>query len=604
MATYVIDTECYHNYFLLVAKNINDGKLLTYEMIDNQIDSLGVIHLMSGNTTVSFNGMHYDLIMLSGVLKYCDNAKIKKLSDYIIKSDLPTYQILKNLHLEIPKTWDHIDLIDVAPGKASLKIYGGRLGVKKLQDLPFNAETELTTDQMRLVKEYCNNDVEITEALYHTLKPQIELREHMTEQYGIDLRSKSDAQIAEAIILKELNRKTNQKYTARHIDPDTTLKYHDPGFIQFKDGNLNQIFHKILKHDFEILGNGQVKMPLWLRDETIDIGGRKYQMGIGGLHSCETKQYIQAKKDEFLIDYDVQSFYPNIILSLKLAPSSMGKDFLEIYQSLVSRRIAAKTTGDSVTAGTLKICVNGSFGKLGSKFSILYSPELLIQTTITGQLTLLMLIERMEALGIKIVSANTDGIVCYGHKSMEHKMEEVAWDWMLDTSFFLERTDYKLLAARDVNNYFAIKSDGSIKRKGCFAKPSLIKNPDRVIIYEAVCELFRSGTPIEETIRNCKDVRQFVKVRMVKGGAIFKGQPIGKAVRYYSAKGETESILYAMDNHKVAGSTGCKPIMDIYDAIPDDIDYDAYIRDAKDLLVDIGYITTNEHQLNLYRLTS
>ena len=39
-----------------------------------------------------------------------------------------------------------------------------------------------------------------------------------------------------------------------------------------------------------------------------------------------------------------------------------------------------------------KIQINGSFGKLGSKYSLLYAPDLLLQTTITGQLALLMLI--------------------------------------------------------------------------------------------------------------------------------------------------------------------------------------------------------------------
>ena len=41
----------------------------------------------------------------------------------------------------------------------------------------------------------------------------------------------------------------------------------------------------------------------------------------------------------------------------------------------------------------------------------LYSPDLLINTTITGQLTLLMLIEMITLSGGKVKSANTDGIV-------------------------------------------------------------------------------------------------------------------------------------------------------------------------------------------------
>ena len=116
-------------------------------------------------------------------------------------------------------------------------------------------------------------------------------------------------------------------------------------------------------------------------------------MGIGGLHSCEKSQYVVADENTVLRDADVSSYYPSIILQQKLSPKAMGKDFITIYQSIVSRRIEAKHRGDKVTADTLKICVNGSFGKLGSKYSALYAPELLIQTTLTGQLALLMLIE-------------------------------------------------------------------------------------------------------------------------------------------------------------------------------------------------------------------
>jgi DNA polymerase elongation subunit (family B) len=64
-----------------------------------------------------------------------------------------------------------------------------------------------------------------------------------------------------------------------------------------------------------------------------------------------------------------------------------------------------------IEAEGLKITINGSFGKLGSVWSILFAPDLLIQTTITGQLALLMLIHRLERKGIPVVSGNTDGII-------------------------------------------------------------------------------------------------------------------------------------------------------------------------------------------------
>jgi len=160
------------------------------------------------------------------------------------------------------------------------------------------------------------------------------------------------------------------------------------------------------------------------------------------------------------------------------------------------------------------------------------------------------------------------------------------------TSNNSNRTDYKLLASRDVNNYFAITPSGYVKRKGCFAGNSLSKNPDRGIVYTAVIEFLKTGTPIEQTIKGCTDPRQFVKVRAVKGGAVYKGEKIGKAVRYYSIKPEMFSddcIYYALNGNKVAGSSGCRPLMELPEQLPDDLDFNSYISEAKQLLTEVGY---------------
>lgn len=252
--------------------------------------------------------------------------------------------------------------------------------------------------------------------------------------------------------------------------------------------------------------------------------------------------------------------------------------------------LEAELAYHKVQSDTLKISTNGSFGKLGSKYSALYAPELLIQTTITGQLALLMLIERMESEGIRVASANTDGIVCVCPKSREELMSEVAFGWMLGTSYELERTDYIAVASRDVNNYVAVKTDGDVKGKGCFAPQGLAKNPDLPIVYEAVAKHIADGAPIEETIRDCDDVRQFVTVRRVQGGAVWRDQYLGKAVRFYysTEAADDECIHYAKNSNRVPKSAGAKPLMDLPDSFPNDVNYSAYITEAEKLLCEVG----------------
>lgn len=113
---------------------------------------------------------------------------------------------------------------------------------------------------------------------------------------------------------------------------------------------------------------------------------------------------------------------------------------------------------------TKKIVMNGTFGKLGSKWSIFYAPAEMIQVTITGQLALLMLIEALELVGISVVSANTDGIVIKCRRDWEWLRDSIVQWWESVTGFETEHAQYTQVASRDVNSYVAIKSNGEITR--------------------------------------------------------------------------------------------------------------------------------------------
>jgi hypothetical protein len=588
----VLDCEVYTDYFLIMFKNIENGRYASFEMFEGQeLHRARVIQLMKEHTTVSFNGFGYDIHIITAALEGWQCDGIKRFSDEIIKSNLPSWQVAKNNRLRVSHDWDHIDVIDVAPGKAGLKIYGGRMGAKKLQDLPIAPDASISPQQRVELRRYCKNDLDTTEALYRQLEPAIKLREQIGAQYGgIDLRSKSDAQIAEAVIKYRLNEYTGRTYKPRKVAVGHECRYEDPKIVSFQSGELQKIFHKILKTGFPVGSNGAVTMPEWLQKQRIKIGQTEYQMGIGGLHSCEKSQSVVAQDNQILADFDVASYYPSIILKLKLAPQSMGSDFLLIYQDIVTERLQAKARGDKLTADTLKIVINGSFGKLGSMYSALYAPELMIQTTITGQLCLLMLIEWVESVGAKVVSANTDGIVVLCDKAREKWLEEAMFDWMLTTSFELERADYRSIHSRDVNNYIAVKPDGKAKRKGVYAEPVLSKNPDFTIVTDAVATFLSKGAPIEDTIRGSTDVRGFVTLRQVTGGGMWRGEYLGKAVRFYYSTEPmaNECITYAKNSNKVPRSDQAKPLMDLPEKLPDDVDFERYVSMAREALKDLG----------------
>ncbi len=234
-----------------------------------------------------------------------------------------------------------------------------------------------------------------------------------------------------------------------------------------------------------------------------------------------------------------------------------------------------------------KIQLNGSFGKFGSKYSFLYSPQLLLQTTLTGQLCLLMLIERISAYA-DILSANTDGVTFRYSKSRKPTIDKIIARWEQDTSFVTEETEYRALYSANVNNYLAIKTDGKIKSKGAFTPAGLNKNPTCEICVDAVIAYLKTNTPLSVTIHDCKDFTKFLAVRKVTGGAVHEGTYLGRVVRFYYRKHTTTAIHYKTNGYLVPKTEGAWPCMELPDEFPTDIDYSRYVSEAGQMLRDIG----------------
>ena len=260
----VLDTEIYSNFFLISFKRLSTGNIKHFEMYEGHpLDKVGVATIMRNYTTISFNGLNFDLPIIQAALEGFDNQQLKNLCDAIIETNGGSWKVCRDNQIIVPGNWSHVDLFEVAPGRASLKIYGGRMHAPKMQDLPIEPTAEILPEQREIIRSYCENDLATTELLYNTLKPQIALRESMSEQYGMDLRSKSDAQIAETVIKSELHKITKKTYVKPKLKDGATFKYRDPKIVTFGNPDLQRVFERILNHDFEVAGNGSIAMPEW-----------------------------------------------------------------------------------------------------------------------------------------------------------------------------------------------------------------------------------------------------------------------------------------------------------------------------------------------------
>lgn len=658
----MVDTECYPNYWLLKIRPVGGG-VMTFRLFEHQCFSFGQAKMIRETLDhfciITFYGMGYDQWTIARALMHGTPADMKVVNDQLIVEKLRGW----TLELGDWRPRNHIDVMEVAPGAGSQKAYAGRIHAKTMRDLPYAPNMPLNAQQIVEVESYCDNDLDVLEHLWRECKPLLKIREKLTARYGIDLRSKSDAQMAEAILTKRCEIALGRRiYKPDHVDM-RPMRFRVPDWVSFSTPELQHVLGIVKSSVFHLGGAGDLIIPEEMRKLAINLGRGTYRMGVGGLHSSEKSISYRSDEHTLLRDIDVASFYPSMIINSGEFPPALGPQFTPEYVGIKTERLQAKSLQQQIEAdgrtGTPewvdanaeneggKVSINGTFGKTGNIYSKLFAPQMLLQTTVGGQLGLLMLIEWHEHYGIPIISANTDGIVMACPRHLLETSKLLVKEWERRTGLTMEDTYYRTIHSRDVNNYMAIKEDGKVKRKGEYAKASLIdkKSPDVEVCSDAVARFLSEGYPMELHVLGERDIRKFVTVQKVDGGGIKmwgeaplgtektvdmeprlishgwerasrgrwqkpsagvnvplatrdayaasfppqRAEYLGKHVRWYYGANSPGAIIYATRAAKVGLSYGAQPCMTLPDELPADLDYAWYIRKCHAILEDVGY---------------
>lgn len=652
-----LDIECFHNWFLI---GITDR--LTCQEWDFQLfpwtklDTASIEILLKHYTIVTFNGNAYDIPMLTFALAGMSCEELKAINDSMIVRKVKPWQLHKATGCWPPRYIDHIDVIEPTPGvRVTLKQYMCRMHSELVQDSPVDFSQPIQLAHVESEIKYCRNDRKGTLELRTAIDSRIKLRQSLGERYGVDLRSKSDAQMAESMVKVEWARRMErlimngmptpvQDYESRwdgtlapiipHYPHGTKFKAIISPYVHFVTPYMQDVLALVTQCEFiitdkdeaalladgsEELGpDGQklrtgVIMPKELKKLDIHLGGTVFRMGMGGLHSQEKAQVCRSLPGQGTMwAADVAAYYPQMIVNSGMNPPQLGTLFQEIYSEFKHERdhnklkLATLIVGsplweeiNTATSG-FKIVNNGTFGKLFSRFSIFYFPQMGVSVTVGGQLSLLMLIERLVISGIRVVSANTDGVEMFVPTGYENVARAVMDWWQKTCNMTLEVHPYLALVSRDVNSYVSLQFDGSVKRKGAFGRSGVIspdatagKHPDLDICAEAVVAYLSKGVPLANTIRSCTDVRKFIRVRGAKGGARLASDTpdmnYGRAVRwYYATSSAGDWLIDATSGNKVAGSDGAKLCMRMPPAMPTDVDFSYYESHAEKMLLDMG----------------
>ena len=154
-----------------------------------------------------------------------------------------------------------------------------------------------------------------------------------------------------------------------------------------------------------------------------------------------------------------------------------------------------------------------------------------------------MLAEKLIAIGCKIVQANTDGLFVLRPKDKEVEFQNICREWEKLTKLTLEEDRFEAMYQYAINDYLAVKEGYSetkdpklLKKKGMFIdEVKLGKGMDAMIIPESVNKCLVDKVPVEETIRNCKDINKFITYQKVSRdySVEYDGKLIQRINRYF-----------------------------------------------------------------------
>lgn len=542
---YVYDIEVFQNIFHCSVKNTETGEIYKFEISERknqlrelvkffkQVDSYikwgdfytTDLEIKSEVIFCGYNNLHYDNPIVNYIIEYEDKlmsynvaaicSSIFNLSRTITTSTEDNIEAWKHWKYQIWfDTFDLLTMLYSNKLRVGLKEIQVTMQYPNVQEFVCDWSKPLPLEDFDNMIDYNINDIESTAELLNRCKKDIDLRIAIEDEYGVRVLSKDGVNIGMKILTQKYLEKTGLTWW------DIEGLRSPMDYIPLKD-----VILPFIKYDSPILQRvlddmkSQIVSPGRKGYENNFIfNGLRYTVGVGGIHSKNDPEIIIPKEDEMLIDIDVASLYPSMLIEYKFYPKHLGPEFLEVYSQIKDERIEAKHNGDKVKNETLKLALNGLSGNLQNQHNFCYSPFAVMQIRINGQLLLLMLAEKLTQIGCRIIQANTDGLFVLLKKEIYSKANNICREWEQLTRLTLEEDRFEAMYQYAINDYIAVKegyketkNPDSIKTKGMFITKVLLgKGLSAKIIPEAIIKYFVDGIPVEDTIKGCTDIRKFL----------------------------------------------------------------------------------------------
>ena len=566
------DFEVFKYDWLVVVKDTSTRT--TYEIVNSR-DELNVLYeKCKKDIWCGFNSRHYDQYILKAILCGFDP---KKVSDYIIMKGNPGWKFAPTMFRNIP-----LLNYDVMLGTdRGLKSFEGFMGHNiKETSVPFDIDRKLADAEIRETLKYCNHDVDHAMEVFLKRTEEFNTMMYFIKHFKlpIDFISKTKAQLAAEILGG--NRKGesfDDEFQFPILDCLELKKYR----------YIADWYRNPENHDYK------------KKQDKVMVAGVEHTFSWGGGHGARAKFHASGV---FLI-IDVTAYYPSLQKKYKFGYRVMNHP--ENFEFIHDSNIEFKRKGDKKARQPFKIMDNAISGQMKQRQSALFDPMSNNSICVNGQLLLLDLVEHIEPYCM-LIQNNTDGIVV---KLADYErdfdiLDDIVYEWEQRTGMNMEFDTFMGdIYQKDVNNYLLIdRETGAVKAKGGYVMKLNDLNYDLPIINKALVDYMIKGIPVERTIRECEDLREFQLVSKISNKythILYGNEPIKeKCVRVFASKiasdpgvkkvhaaRKTAAKLTNSPEHCFIWNDSVNGV-----SVPDKLDKEWYVNFAKKRLGDFGVI--------------
>ncbi|MBC2238339.1 hypothetical protein [Listeria innocua] len=431
---------------------------------------------------VGFNSRHYDQFILRAVILDLD---LKELNDFIIKKRISGWKF-SQLFYKV-QLFNYDAKLSRDKSLKQLEAFMGH----DIQEtsVPFDIERKLTPQELKDVEKYCLHDIYETIEVF--MKESTEFNSHLAliQEFNLPIRniSKTQAQLAAIILDAKKQQDLEDDYD---IILPTTLDIKKYSYVIDYFKSYNKDIRKNLK---------------------TDIADVKHVFAEGGVHGAKKNYVHTCQSDELIIMADVDQLYPTMMIEYDLL--SRGVSRPEKFEKILETSLKLKAEGRKKEREPYKRICNITYGAEGDKFNPMFDARNRLLVCVYGQLFMLDLIEKLEAItSFELIQSNTDGVLIKIKEKDFDVLDDIVFEWENRTGLHMSFDFYQKVIQKDVNNYLIIDEEGNYKSTGAYVKQLSDLDYDLAVVNKAVVNYFVHNIPVEKTIMRCDNLIEFQKV--------------------------------------------------------------------------------------------